>query len=221
MEDRKVHYRHFMLLCFNSGKNASKTHDELCSVYGENAVSLRVCYQWFSKFRSGNFSIEDAPRSGRPTVIKNDQVKQIVDQNPQLTTRQIADIASVSKSTISRHLKEIGYVSKLDVWVPHQLTETQLNHRISTFQQKKLLELDWDVLPHPPYSPDLAPSDFYLFRSLQNFLDGKIFTGTEDIKMNLIQYFAQKEQKFFEKGIFNLPKRWEKVVEQNGQYIID
>ena len=126
MEDRKVHYRHFMLLCFNSGKNASKTHDELCSVYGENAVSLRVCYQWFSKFRSGNFSIEDAPRSGRPTVIKNDQVKQIVDQNPQLTTRQIADIASVSKSTISRHLKEIGYVSKLDVWVPHQLTGAQL-----------------------------------------------------------------------------------------------
>ena len=87
--------------------------------------------------------------------------------------------------------------------------------------KKKLLELDWDILPHPPYSPDLAPSDFYLFRSLQNFLDGKIFNGTEDIKINLIQYFAQKEQKFFEKGIFNLPKRWEKVVEQNGQYIID
>ena len=40
MEDRKVHYRHFMLLCFNSGKNASKTLDELCSVYGENAVSI-------------------------------------------------------------------------------------------------------------------------------------------------------------------------------------
>ena len=130
--DRKVHYRHFMLLCFNSGKNASKMHDELCSVYGENTVSLRVCYKWFSKFRSGNFSIKDAPRSGRPTVIENDQVKQIVDQNPQFTTRQIADIVNVSKATIARRLKEIGYVSKLDVWVPHQLTETQLNQRITT-----------------------------------------------------------------------------------------
>ena len=39
--------------------------------------------------------------------------------------------------------------------------------------------------------------------------------------MNLIQYFSQKGQKIFEHGIFNLPKIWEKVVEQNSQYIID
>ena len=80
----------------------------------------------------GNVSIEDAPRSGRPTVIGNDQVKQIIDQNPQFTTRQIEDIAKVLKATFARRLKEIGYISKLDVWVPHQLTDTQLNHRIST-----------------------------------------------------------------------------------------
>jgi len=39
--------------------------------------------------------------------------------------------------------------------------------------------------------------------------------------MNLLQYLAQKGQQFFEQGISNLPKRWEKIVEQNGQYIID
>lgn len=30
------------------------------------------------------------------------------------------------------------------------------------------------ILPYPPYSPGLAPSDYYLFRCLQNFLDGRI-----------------------------------------------
>ena len=41
--------------------------------------------------------------------------------------------------------------------------------------EEKLSELQWDVLPQPPYSPDIAPSDFYLFRSLQNSLNGKKF----------------------------------------------
>ena len=37
----------------------------------------------------------------------------------------------------------------------------------SLVTRQKLLQLEWDVLPHPPYSLDLAPSDYYLFRSLQ------------------------------------------------------
>ena len=59
---------------------------------------------------------------------------------------------------------------------------------------KKLLELNWDVLPHPPYSPDLVPSDFYLFQRLEKFFDGKNFSGREDIKLTLLQYSAQKGQ---------------------------
>ena len=36
----------------------------------------------------------------------------------------------------------------------------------SLVTSKQLLELDWEVMPHPPYSLDLAPSDYHLFRSL-------------------------------------------------------
>ncbi|GFV66223.1 histone-lysine N-methyltransferase SETMAR [Trichonephila clavipes] len=39
----------------------------------------------------------------------------------------------------------------------------------SLVTRQKLLQLEWDTMPHPPYSPDLAPSDYYLFRSLQTF----------------------------------------------------
>ena len=101
MEDPKVHYRHVLLFSFNSGQNASKSGDEMCSEYIEDTVSLRVCYKWFSQFRSGNFSIEDAPRSGRPIVIENDELKQIVDQNPQFATKEIADIVNISKGIFS------------------------------------------------------------------------------------------------------------------------
>ena len=74
---------------------------------------------------------------------------------------------------------------------------------------------------HPPYCPDLAPSDYHLFRPLQNSLNGKSFNDDEAVKSLLVQFFAEKDQKFYEPGIMKLPKRSQKVIEQNGKYIID
>ena len=45
----------------------------------------------------------------------------------------------------------------------------------SLVTRQELLQLGCDVLPHPPYSPDLAPSDYHLFRSLKNSLNGVNF----------------------------------------------
>lgn len=56
---------------------------------------------------------------------------------------------------------------------------------------EKINELGWEVLPHPPYSPDIAPSDFHLFRSLQHFLCGKKFENLDDIQ-NALQIFCSK-----------------------------
>ena len=90
----------------------------------------------------------------------------------------------------------------------------------SLVTRQKLLELGWDVLPHPPYSPDLAPSHYFLFRSLQNSLNDKNFNN-DDIKSYLIQFFANKNHKFYEREIMMLPERWQKVIDQNGQHITE
>ena len=87
--------------------------------------------------------------------------------------------------------------------------------------RQTLLRLGWEVMLHPPYSPDLAPSDYYLFRSLQNSLNGKTFNYDEAVKSHSVQSFADKDQKFYEHGIMKLPEKWQKVIEQNGKYIID
>lgn len=87
--------------------------------------------------------------------------------------------------------------------------------------RQKLLELGWDLLPHPAYSPDLAPSDFHLFRSLQNSLRGITFDSDEAVNQHLVQFFANKDRSFYERGIMKLTERWQKVIEQNGKYIID
>ena len=62
---------------------------------------------------------------------------------------------------------------------------------------KKVLHLGGDVLIHPWYSPDVAPSDFYLFQSLKNSLNGKNFSSV-----------FSKDKKFWEDGIMKLPEKW-------------
>ena len=81
--------------------------------------------------------------------------------------------------------------------------------------------IGWEVMLYPPYSPELAPSDYYLFRSLQNSLNGKSFNDNEAVKSHLVQFSADKDQNFYERGIMKLPEWWQKVIEENGKYIID
>ena len=45
-----------------------------------------------------------------------------------------------------------------------------------------LKTLKWEVLPHPPYSPDIAPSDYYLFWSMAHGLADQQFHSYEDIE---------------------------------------
>ena len=90
---------------------------------------------------------------------------------------------------------------------------------VSLMTRQKLLQLGWEVLIHLLYSPDIAPSHFHLFWSLQNSLNGKKFNSLEDYKRHLEQFFAQKDKKFWEDGIMKLPGKWQKVVEQKREYI--
>ena len=84
---------------------------------------------------------------------------------------------------------------------------------VSLMTRQKLLQLGWEVLIRPQYSPDIARSAFHLFRSLQNSLNGKNFNSLEDCIRHLEQFFVQKDKKFWEDGIMKLPEKWQKVVE--------
>lgn len=54
---------------------------------------------------------------------------------------------------------------------------------------QKIDELDFELLPHPAYSPDLAPSDYHLFRSMAHFLRGRRFAKIEDVENGCRQFF--------------------------------
>ncbi|VDP11086.1 unnamed protein product [Heligmosomoides polygyrus] len=190
-----------------------------------------------------------------------DGLRSRVEADPYQTTRELSSTLGASHSTVVRGLKSIGKVQKLGRWVPHDLTQHDMDRRADValsrltlrrthgwldnlvtedekwifysnyhrraqwvdatgeaqdvvkmyFQHDnarphiarataaeladygwtvlphppyspdlapsgaELADYGWTVLPHPPYSPDLAPSDYCLFSSPQRYLDGQQF----------------------------------------------
>lgn len=88
------------------------------------------------------------------------------------------------------------------------------NLTIQTVQQ-----LGWTLLPHPAYSPDLAPSDYHLFGNLKKPLRGKHFANIDEMKVAVNQWLSETPKEFFANGIRKLTKRWEKCVAIGGDYI--
>ena len=57
----------------------------------------------------------------------------------------------------------------------------------------KIEELNYvEVLPHPAYSPDVAPSDYQLFRSMQHFMKGRRFESTDEVEEACQEFFDSK-----------------------------
>lgn len=91
-------------------------------------------------------------------------------------------------------------------------------HRANIVKEK-IKRLGWDHLDHPPYSPDLAPSDYHLFRSMQTSLADVRFRNAEEVRKWVDEWIASKDEDFFKRGINKLPRRWNEVIANDGQYI--
>ena len=62
-------------LAYNSRKVKTQLKlKKICAVYGENAVTDQTCQKWSAKLRAGDFSLDDAPQSGRPGEVDSDQI---------------------------------------------------------------------------------------------------------------------------------------------------
>jgi len=72
-----------------------------------------------------------------------------------------------------------------------------------------------------PYSPDLAPSDFFLFPRLKKVMKGHQFEATEDIKRNSTKTLLDISKEEFAKCSQQWQKRWAKCVAAEGNYVED
>jgi len=342
MNVNKIHIRHCLLYEYDKGSSARLAHLTLKEIYGKNVLSESQCKVWFKRFKNGDRSLTDLSKTGRPSILDNEALQELVESNPRQTAEEMALILHCGEQTVRDHLHHIGKTYRAGIWIPHNLSNDQKSMRImisnanltrhtiepfwkkivtsdekwiqyenpfrgrqwlspkqtpiptarrpthgkkcllcvwwdwkgivywevldygqtvdsntycqqldrladaflqtrpdlvnrkgvillhdnarphtSKLTQQKIRELGYELLPHPPYSPDISPSDYYLFRSMQHFLKGKRFVNNEELKSSLQSFFDEKSPKFFADGIQSLLDRWQMIVDNDGEYIID
>ena len=98
---------------------------------------------------------------------------------------------------------------KHDMALPHTSRQTQ----------DALAQLKLSALPHPEYSPDLAPSDYFLFLQLKKHLKGNHYNSDEKVVAAVRQWCREQPQEFFADGIRQLVRGWQLCVDRDGDHV--
>jgi N-dimethylarginine dimethylaminohydrolase len=80
-------------------------------------------------------------------------------------------------------------------------------------------DLHFECLPRPPYSPDLAPSDYHMSGPLEEALGGKKFRSDEEAHRTVQDWLHSQPKELFPTGIQALCKRWRNCIERGGDYV--
>jgi hypothetical protein len=80
-------------------------------------------------------------------------------------------------------------------------------------------DLAFECLPHPLYSPDLAPRDFHVFGPLKEVMGGKSFRSDKEVQQEVHEWLHSQPKYFFSRGIHVFLKHWNTCMEHNGDYI--
>lgn len=333
--------------CFKLKKNAQDAHEMLRLVYGEEVMTLKTVYKWYERFKSGNESLEDSERIGRPLSSKKienvQKVADMVRSNRRLTIREISEDLSISYGSVQSILTDNLQMRRVSAkFVPRILTEeqkenrvsvcTELKHRFDTnpdFMTKiitgdetwvygydpetKVQSSQWQtsdsprpkkarmsksnvkvmlivffdfegivrsefvpkgttvnsdyykgllqrlrndvrrkrpekwangfllhhdnapchtsllireflaaknvpVCPHPPYSPDLAPCDFWLFPKIKTVLKGNRFDTIPEIERATTEQLKAIPKQAFQNCFRSWYRRWDKCINSEGKY---
>jgi len=122
------------------GKSVTETFEMLKIAFREEAMGRIQTYEWWKCFKEGRTSVDDDPRSGRPSTSKTDdnvaKVCEVIRSYCRLTVREVAEELSISKTVCHEILTEnLGMHSSAAKFVPRLLTDDQKQNRVDVSQE--------------------------------------------------------------------------------------
>ena len=225
MESQNIEFRAVIKFLTKEGANAKEIHRRMADVYGDSSPKYSTVAKWSAEFKRGRDSLEDDPRPGRPADVISqemiDRVERLVLNDRRIKVAELASECGISNGSVYTIIHEHLGMSKVSArWVPRNLNMQDRQQRVeSRVAQAAIRECKFEQLNHPPYSPDLAPSDYYLFRNLKSHLRGTRFRDDDELKAATEAWFEDQTDDFYFKGIDCLTEKWAKCIEVKGDYI--
>ncbi|CAK9801874.1 Mariner Mos1 transposase [Anthophora plagiata] len=102
----------------------------ICETLGRDIVTYIMCKKWYQRFKSGNFNLEDEELTGAPKKFKDEELEQVLAENPTQAQEELATLIGITRQSISLRLKKLGKIQKLGRWIPHELSEGNKKDRI-------------------------------------------------------------------------------------------
>ena len=132
------HFRFYVYTRIKLGITSKEVFEELKSAWGDQAPSYPTIRKWKTEFSCGSITFfDDAARSGQPSTSRNEstinQVREAIEQDSRMSTRDLSELLNVDNATIHRILTEelsLHYVCS--VWIPHQLTAKNMELRVGS-----------------------------------------------------------------------------------------
>ncbi|KAG5317509.1 MOS1T transposase, partial [Acromyrmex heyeri] len=204
-------------------KNKIKCADAfrmLTVAYGEATLDRSNVYRWYKMFSEGREDVNDEERAGRPSTSTTDEnideVKKIVLANRRITVREVAEDLNISiGSCHSIFTNDLGNLWKNKNWLLHH---DNAPAHISLLVREFLAKNNTLMMPQPPYSPDLAPCDFFLFPKLKRPMKGRRYATIEEIKTASKEELNKITKNEFLKCFEDWKKRWHKCIISDGDY---
>jgi len=85
----------------------------LVEAYDEHALGKSQYFEWFKKFRSGDFDERNEERRKPPKKFEDSELQTLLDEDDAQTQQQLADQLNVTREAVSIRLKSMGKIQKM------------------------------------------------------------------------------------------------------------